>query len=324
MGDAIRERVAALSGDPTSFWIQARELADDLRDSGAMKAVEELLNDYSLGQETRFAAFYVLLVRHFRDYDFVAYRRLFEAFGRDFADEDHLPVLRTEYLLTQGSSRLDDALRESKRAVARLGTDPSAQHQRAFVIAELCERSGRVDDALVEEGLEAVETAIREGEERHPIFHATRARLLIARGEFRAARDELQLAIELEPTTSPQHSTRIAEYRDIRASVAIAEQIAEFDRRQDEALKRLEEVRGQAVQLVGLLAAVVAFIVTTTEISTRFEVQDAGALIMATSGSILFVFSGFWVLFGQRGPTREAVVLGAVGLAVAALSLIVV
>jgi tetratricopeptide (TPR) repeat protein len=307
--------------DGASYWLRARRLADELAD-GALARLTPLIEDKGLARNVRFAALYVLLVRLFRDMDYRRYREQFDRWAPEFRADPRFPLLRAEYCLAQGHDGLGNALRLSREALARLPEDPAALHQYAFVVAELEEATDEPSDSRrrrrIDDALEAVERASDDVPD-HPIFHATRARLLALAAEFHAARQAIQQAVECEPKESPHHATRLAEYQDIRAAIGWREKMESFERRQEQAARQLEDMRGQGIELVGLLAVVIAFFVTSVEIAKGFQPREAERLIAVAGGVIVVVFASFSVLYRADRLRRATLITAAM---VAALGVI--
>ena len=118
-------------------------------------------------------------------------------------------------------------------------------------------------------------------------------------------------AVELEPSDNPQYAIRLGDYQEIRTRVGFMEQTTRIRQQQEEALQRLEEVRLRVVELLGLLAAVIAFLVTGTQISQGLKFEDGARMMVVVGGMILLVFSAYsMVFYSGRVRLVQTLVLG--------------
>ena len=77
--------------------------------------------------------------------------------------------------------------------------------------------------------------------------------------------------------------------------------------------------RSEAIQLLGLLAAVIAFVVGTTSIAVELDDFDiSGRLLVLLTGAILLVFASFGAALDRPGWRHAGLV--ALGLLVAAFA----
>lgn len=326
--------------DP-AFAFDARKLADtwpDLREQAGSVIEEETLD-----RKLRYRAFFVLLIRLFRDEDYRAYRQLFERHEALFADWISEIGLRAEYHLTRGDKRgnLEEALIFATEAKERLPNHPLVLHSYAALLVGLEERVDQPDRDHVRDAEHALNKAIGLSKTPHAIFYATKARSLTLLGRYDDARDALDAAIDAEPTNTPQYDRRIAHYHDLRANVSVREHLAMLSKQQSEALRKLEEldrsaerrltdiatqltarvdeVRLQLIQLLALLAAVIAFIVTGTQFATKLKFQEAAQLLLFVAGTILMIFASYATVFAQGGTrppgTRRLLVVFGTGIA---------
>lgn len=120
--------------------------------------------------------------------------------------------------------------------------------------------------------LEAVEGAIssafqlRDEARRHYAkYFATKGRLLALLGRFEDAVSAVEQGVDLENPSLDDYSLRLGEYHDIRERVLFRWYLTRVRQRLDDAEKRIQEdlrqLKGNVVELMGLLAAVIAFLV---------------------------------------------------------------
>ncbi|QIK10737.1 hypothetical protein G7Z12_36435 [Streptomyces sp. ID38640] len=119
----------------------------------------------------------------------------------------------------------------------------------------------------------------------------------------------------------------MVEYHRIRADITLHREATDIRARLDEATaqvagtlqEQLEKtvadveeraraeigkVRSETLGTLGLLAAVIAFIVTTTQIADRQPVNEALRLLTGCAGMLSLVFTAFGAVFAVVRPTR--------------------
>jgi tetratricopeptide (TPR) repeat protein len=172
------------------------------------------------------------------------------------------------------------------------------------------------------------ERAVRKAISINPLYakyHATLARLLVAQKRFTEAKDEITRAIELEPSTGSHYALRVGDYQDTRTSITFAERSEVLRQEQHDVLASFEHVRGQfeglrlqVVELMGLLAAVIAFLVAGVQIATKMTLAPASALMGVVTGSLITSFAAFSLLFLPDRRIRRGVALLVLGLVIIA------
>jgi len=139
-------------------------------------------------------------------------------------------------------------------------------------------------------------------------YFETKARVLALMGEFASARAAVSQAIELEPRASRDYLRRLAQYQATRVRIDLLEQQARWKRSQDSFKEELSGFKAQQLELLGLLAAVVAFVAATSNIASQSKGIDGVRLMVVMSGSVILVFAAFSLL-GSRPMGRVAAAL---------------
>jgi hypothetical protein len=281
----------------------------------------------------RFLALYILLLIHWRRFDYPRYRELVDSYAADIDETAHPYFLtfRSQYYFSRGDDPDDmqQALDYACRAAELLPEGPAALHLMASATAKVAESGADVSAERFGEAERAIANAIRldrdlfarrQKSARFAKYHATRARLLALQQRHRDARSELHKALELE---DPNAASRIAEYLEIRGQISLSESVTPVQDELEALSQRIEheteslrtlstevadQIRLQAVQLLGLLAAVLALLFTGTEIARTLSFEEASKLMAVVSGAILIVFSGFSLIFyAERITARRAI-----------------
>lgn len=296
------------------FALQVRNLLKSEPSDGML---EGIASDVGQAKQVRFAAVYAMQVRNWRRSDFSKHRAITEKYSAELGEEPMYQFLWSQYYMTKqrDTSNLLAALSRARDAMVAAPSVPGVKHQYALAVATAAEE---FPELISTEELIGAEREIQEAkalaDQPYGRYEATLARLQLLRGSWSEARDSISRAIEIEDSGAPDYTLRLAEYHLIRARIPLARQAEELQREQAVALAELGDARRDSLQMLGLLAAVIAFLVITVNIATRFPIREASGLILVASGALLLVFVGLSVLFGRARAITVGVVLGLSGL----------
>lgn len=339
----VLEALASLPPMASSdYHPQAALLASSLAAADIVQ-IEAAIGDES-GTELGFHAFYVLLARHRRTLDASRFRSLYQKHAARFAHIPMRAVLDSDMaMLDPAGSDLATALRHAERAVQQLPGNQALVAHHARVMAEYAWSGGEVPAEELRSVLRSVDRAI-ESDPQRPRYRAVRAQLTALLDEFDNAVRAIDRALDLEDSTQLGYEVRIVEYHRIRADIILRREVKAVRSQAKEAASRVEEamraqleqtaqetesrlnaeigrLRSETLGSLGLLAAVIAFIVSTTQVADRQPVGEALRLLTGIAGVLALVFTAFGTAFGTGRPVRLLVpaVLGAVLLAGALL-----
>lgn len=277
---------------------------NEQRDPETLRAI---LDDPTQPRDQRFAALYYILFRLERSYSFEQYEETCQKYRPEFGGDAYFDTfMATVKRIHGGASNLRAALTLSDRALAQLSDRPGVLHQYAVIAADLLDADPDSDQHVATSALERIDTAMRLSVRNNSNFHATRARLLARLGDFSLANVEIHAALELEDTTSPDALRRIARFEAVRASILALKNETEFKAIVQESKEQIASIRAEQLQLLGILAAVVALIMVTVATSGRIE-SEVGAVRFTsiTLGGILAVFTGlFFTIQGAKSAWR--------------------
>lgn len=306
----------------------ATEICSQL-DASGMEGLEGLIADEE--QASRgFNALYVLLARHRRSLDASRYRQIYQRHAARFASVPMRAVLDSDLaLLDPMGPNLVSALRHAESALAAYPENLPLVAHHARVLAEFAWSGGEVDVTDLRAALDQVNRATEFSPDR-PRFRAVRAQLSALLGDFETALASIQRALDLEDSEQAGYAMRVVEYHRIRADVVLRRETEEMHRRLCESTERLEasmknqlyrvveetrqreqqeitRLRSETLGSLGLLAAVIAFIVSSTQIVDKLPVREALTLLAGVSGMLTLVFTAFGAAFGV-GRYRRLVV----------------
>lgn len=263
----------------------------------------------------RFVALYSLLLRLRREERFGEYGALVRQVEGEFGTEPYFHTFRAILARVRGDlASLRSAVEYSRQAVELMPNVAAVVHQLAAFWIEYVERLGTpppprdIDD--IERHVDRA-IALSHGTIAH--YLETKGRVLATRGEFEAARSAVAQAIEIEPRGSRDYLRRLTQYQTTRVRIDLMEEHTRWQLAHQQFRAELAEFKGQQLQLMGLLAAIVAFIVTAANIASQTGGVDGIRLIMVASGTIAVVFGTFSLL--NNSSVRKVMVAIAIGCA---------
>lgn len=298
---------------------EVRKILLELQDISVLQKVVE---DNLVQEKVRFNAFYSLLVLLWRNRDYIDYRILVDTFEDTFKQYKLFNTFKSQYYLSQGSTipHLESALEYAKKAKDDLSDLPNVRHLYCYILAELYENSEFVNRKKLLEALREIEKCIILTDGKYLKYSVTKARLLSLLDRFSEAKELIRIAIENEASSSKDYAIRLAEYQETRIRVLHQQYSRNFKERQESAIKELEDIKMKVVELLGLLAAVLAFLLASVQIATRMEYNDAARLLTTSGGIIILIFSSFSIIFFRSGKVWRKISVILFGLIIIVLS----
>lgn len=303
-----------------------------------------------------YAALYASHIYFRRMKEHTELRDVMARFGDSFRDRPTYPHL-SSMMYALDPAELDSAVSCADAAKRNVPRHAGVLHNFAVVTIQREERRATPDHARLETAEAALDTAIAETHGTYGKYHATYARLLALKGEYARAEEQVDAAIDREEPTKTDYAIRIGDYQAIKLDIKVrqslnavaAEQgkmvdevrllkestVTELERVRDEIDTRMGEARAEidtkitqaradALQILGLLAAVVAFVVSVSSISAQLQsFAVSGRLFVTVAGAILVIYAGFNLSFLQpegRGILRSSLVF-ALGIGIGAFAL---
>jgi tetratricopeptide (TPR) repeat protein len=281
------------------------------------------------GADEAYALFYALNIYHRRMKEYSELADLVRQSGDRFRTRATYPHLQS--LSYSATGRADQAFQCAAAAKDRAPRHAGILHNYALLVLNREAAKESPDTKMLEQAQAALDAAMAETRGTYARHHATYARLHVLREEYPAAEEAVDRAIDLEEP-GVDYSIRIGEYEAIRLSGRISKSSRDISRQVLGALNQISETRRsieervgaartETIQLLGLLAAVIAFIVGTTSIAAQLEDFDtSGRLLVLLTASILVIYSGFGAIL-DRATWKVGVML-ALGLALGAFSIL--
>lgn len=243
----------------------------------------------------RFCALYGLLLRLRREESHSEYEHTVVRYAKRFEKEPYFPTFLAIIERNRGDvASLRKAVEYSRRAAGDMSDVAGVVHQVATFMAEYFERRAAPPTINeVEEAEPCADAGITSTNGRIAHYHETKSRILTLRHEFDSARISLTRAIELEPRQSRDYHRRLMQYQTTRMGIDMVEQQARWHEMQESNKRELTEFKNQQLQLLGLLAAVVALIAAGANIASQSKPSDGILLIEVMAGAVVIVFSAF-------------------------------
>jgi hypothetical protein len=291
------------ASSPT-FADEIRALDDSLADS--LTYFMTILEDENRGHDDRFSALYGALHRLRREGKSTQYIELCHRYESEFGEQPYFDTFRVIVHSSSADTRRGyrQALDAAHRAVEHLPITPGVLHQQAEIAANVFELEQSADPDELSQALRNVNSAIRLSRGNNPQHYATRARLHLAGNDTESARSDVSAAIANEDPASRDFARRVSRYESIRAVLLIQERQQSFLKRERQLRDEIEGFRAQQLQLLGLLAAVIAFISSAATIAAKADLAAGFRLFIIAGGVIAMVFASIAVSFGQRPIAR--------------------
>ncbi|MEU8196597.1 hypothetical protein AB0C10_22720 [Microbispora amethystogenes] len=248
-----------------------------------------------LATSIRFCALYGLLLRMRREERHSDYEQTVARYAKQFSKEPYFITFLAIAERNRGDvASLRKAVEFSRQAANDMPDVAGVVHQMAAFMAEYLERRATPPTTVeIAEAERCVDKAITATNGQIAHYHETKSRILALRRDFDSARVSLNRAIELEPRRGRDHHRRLTQYHTTRIRIDLLEQQARWDELQESGKRELTEFKNQQLQLMGLLAAVVALIAAGGNIASQSKPADGVVLIQVMAGAVVIVFSAF-------------------------------
>lgn len=285
-----------------------------------VRELNAMARDTEQEASVRSAALATSLAFLWRRRDYQQFRKVFDDYRSIFQEYDSSleSLYKGMYDLSKVSSPggFKQALESAKRAKEELPNTPGALNLYTEVVAVIGER-GDVKEEELEQARVSIEKAI-EKDITYAKYYASRARILALQGRYDDSYQDIDKAIEIE--NFDEHTLwRVNYYEEIRINVRlqqrsmeirqqisemkeIRQQADEMKQEQERTRKQMAAMRGETLTLLGLLAAVIAFVVSSVQLMSNLQSVETGILMTIMAGLLLVVFGAFMELIqpGER------------------------
>lgn len=316
---SVAQRLDALPS-PDDPWFPPRLNDYIFHVSNIRTVLDTIVKDTTKPLEVRFKAFYGYLNHARRSLDISEYDGYYDSHQGSFGSFAILPLLHSQrYLNHIQAGEYNDSLALMAQHFASIALQQLPNHfgvnaHWATVIAAVQSKLPREerDQALIRRAITAQDVALVDSQNRYPRYFATKAQLLELAEDWDGALAAIGRAIDLEDSSMADYAVRVGQYEAMRSEIQAERRFQNFLARGNDELSTLRtefsrvstelaEMRNSTLTLVGLLAAIVAFITTSTTLLTRLSVHDAIRFTAISSAGILFVFTSIlWLVTSPK------------------------
>lgn len=278
--------------------------------------------------KVKYAAFYGLSIVLRRE---KSYRELLDVTSRyapEFSDQKTLPHLRSLALEDEPAS-VDESLRCATLAKEGLPDHPGVLNRFATAVFDAESRHDVPDEKSLGDAVRAIDRAIVLTGGEYAKHFATLARIQALRGDYSSALASIAAAIAREDKDVADFALRIGEYQITRLDIIFRERFAALRREQEDTEQRLQgieksasetirEMRTESVQFLGVLTAVIAFVVTGSQAALTSSTFVEGGRVFLLVASAILVILGTFGIVTYAGGTRiirsaSVIALGVLG-----------
>lgn len=273
------------------------------------RVFRRICDDVTKPATMRFQALYAVLLRLRREERLTEYTELVNRHEVEFGREPLFHTFRAViFRLEDEPASLLQAIEHSREAARLLPDIPGVAHQVAELITEYLERRENAPRTReLDEAETLVDRAITLTHGHIAHYFETKARILCLRGDFAAARSLVRRAIELEPKDGADYLRRVSQYQTTRVKIDVFAQRADWLASRDDFRKEMMRFRTQQLELLGLLAGIVAFVASTANIASQAASATGVRLITAMAGALILVFASFSLMLGGSGWRRPGI-----------------
>lgn len=290
--------------DDENYAFQIRNLIPDNTTTNSLffTYLKDIHEDKYIEMRLRQNAFYLTLVILWRLKEYQQYRTLVTTNQVEFLKFKMYDTFKSQsyFSNTKNESNLLTALDFSEKAILKLPSSPNVLHLFSQITSECIEQFNFDKTKTIKKAKETIDRAIAITNGQYPKYFATRSRINAKLNYFDKAKEDIRLAIEKETSNNIDYPIRMGEYQNIKIRINYLQNVKKLLDKQEEVIKTFDHLRLQVIQLLGMLTAVIAFIVSSVQIARNFELNDAYKLIIVTTGMCLLLFSCFSMLFFIR------------------------
>ena len=272
------------------------------KNSLILKDLRSIVDDSENEEKLRFDAFYTLQVILWRLKEYQLYRENVDLFETEFKRFKFYDTFRSQYYSSKGNSVHNSrmAIEFSEKAAKNFRNSPNVLNLFALTVVNHYELRNEKDIKYLELAERQISRAISLSKENYAMYFSVRSRIYLLLENFEKAREDIRLAIEKEPSDNKEYPIRIGEYQEIKSRISNSEYLNFVKTQQEKAMSLFDGLRIQMVQLLGLLTAIIAFIITTVNISQSFDFESAYKLIIVNGLVCVVIFSCFHLVFIEK------------------------
>ena len=221
--------------------------------------------------------------------------------------KEHLSFAHFKLLLSVDSSplKVDELkLMEAEESARLMSCHTGAWHLLSDLVARYYEEQEDLSpefikkDEWYKKGVRAVNKAIQY-ENDYAKFYSTRGRLYCLVNEYDKALQDIKKAIDQEDSSNVDYSMRISRYLTLQLKFEAEKELYAMKKKYDSQMKNLEGLLYKNVEILGLFAGIVSFVIAGINIAGAFVEESfyyAAGLILIMFGGLLGTFYGLGIV----------------------------
>lgn len=322
--DKLRELIVQYLGSlelGETITIQIRELVHlfHTRYELLKFLMQEICQSSSEKQSIRFYAFYSLYTFLRRNKSIRELQTLITFYGKFFIHEPLYEVVLSNYYRYLGEDFSTTEMSKSMYHAERAYDHPVVARIRGVkanfaIIVSIAGSNGiPLSEEKLQKAVQAIEDEILIDPD-YGKYYFIRAKLKFFQGEFLEAIKDINDAIEHEDKQGKDALLRLIEYSELRTEIrqgknitALEKRIADLQSKTLEISEDINENRTKIIEYITFFSGIIAFIVSTIQISLHSATFTSYAgLILLMSALLMFSFSSFMILihgFKRKGRT---------------------
>ena len=259
--------------------------------------------------EIRFSAFYSLVV-YYRRYKLNSRLvPLVDEYGHQFSNKPlYLFTMSNIYRNEGGRNDIHLALQFAQNAIERVVDYPGYFNNYAEIVAYALEEGIKLENqqAAISKAFGYINKAIMING-KYAKYYCNLGRLQYSTGEFKEGKSNILKAIDLEDNSKKDYAIRIADYQYYllkcqsteslaKLTDTINDKMVEIQNTKDYIEESLENEKNKSLQSLVFFTAIITFIVSTIQIASKSDLNEAVSLILVMVGGLLISFGSFSVI----------------------------
>lgn len=275
--------------------------------------LREIYENIENNIDYRFKAFYAHQVNYWRFSKHEQYRENVDKYEEHFESYKHFNNWRAQCHFTLGLAgnfdAFESALYYSDKAIKDLPNSPNVLSFKADILISIEELQDVADESKVLQAMDLIDKSISILNGKYARHIVTKSRAMSLLGKYTEAKNLINKAIRLEDTSAADYSLRIGEFNATRIGIIVREQKVAANKNTKSILKEVENLKVQLIELIGILVAVIALIITGTQVAKADDFNTIFPIFLTIGGINLMTFSSYSLIFYREIKRAQIVML---------------
>jgi len=273
----------------------------------------DLLNilESSENEKVRFGAFYSLMVFFRRSKMYKKSEEIALKYAKDFTNK---PLLQYQlsyiYRHRGGKNDLRIALQYADKSINIVQNNknydedyPGLYNNYAEIVAQILENEVELERNIVDKAFEYINKAIMINID-YAKYYFNLGKLQCYTNDFESAKINFIKAIDMEDSRSTGFAIRISEYQDYlmkcntlqaitKLNNYVKVNVEDFSIIKKDILEEFKDAKKGILEFIAFFSAIITFIISSIQISTKLAVDEAVTLILVMLGALIVAFGAF-------------------------------